>query len=154
MAVPDNRLAELSLAVFNDTHDRGGWMTGRNWSGQPYRRGRLFSLAAACLLTPTETVAATGIECAEAALSTANSLRKQRGRVVVLGETHGTQEAPALVGDLACHLADDGRVLVGIEMPRWLDKDVAAFVARELDEIGLTTAERAIVLPDETPLAG
>lgn len=73
-------------------------------------------LTVACLLTPTEAAAGKDLECAEAVLSTAESLREQRARVVVLGETHGTQESPALVGDLACHLAADGRVHVGIGM--------------------------------------
>ncbi|MDE0008094.1 MAG: hypothetical protein OXS50_07440, partial [Gammaproteobacteria bacterium] len=74
--------------------------------------------------------------------------------MVVFGETHGTQESPALVGDLACHLAEDGRVLVGIELPRWLDNDIAAFVAGELDAVTLMTAERPVVRPDGSPLAG
>ena len=111
-------------------------------------------LAVACLLAPTEAAAGKDPECAEAVLSTADSLREQRGRVVVFGETHGTQESPALVGDIACHFAQDGRVLVGIELPRWLDKDVAAFVAGELDAVNLTTAARAVVRPDGSPLAG
>lgn len=111
-------------------------------------------LAVACLLTPTETAAGQGLECPEAVLSTADSLREQRGRVVVFGETHGTRESPALVGDLACHLAVNGRVLVGIELPRWLDTDIAAFVAGEIDAVTLVTAERPVVRPDGRPLAG
>ena len=109
-------------------------------------------LAVACLLTPTEAAVGKDLECAEAVLSTADSLREQRGRVVVFGETHGTQESPALVEDVACHLAEDGRVLVGIELPRWLDRDVAAFVAGELDVVTLTTVERTIVRPDGSSL--
>ena len=53
---------------------------------------------------------------------------KYRGRLVVLGEIHGTREVPALVGELACHLSEHGRVLVGLEIPRWLNEDIGAFV--------------------------
>ncbi|MCY4011179.1 MAG: hypothetical protein OXG82_00545 [Gammaproteobacteria bacterium] len=122
--------------------------------GAAVSKGTGVLLAAACLLTPTGTAAGKDLECVEAVLPTADSLRRQRGRVVVFGETHGTQESPALVGDLACHLAVDGRVLVGIELPRWLDEDIAAFVAGELDVATLTTAERPVMRADGSPLAG
>lgn len=74
--------------------------------------------------------------------------------MVVVGETHGTQESPALVADVACHLAENGRVLVGVELPRWLNEDLANFVVGGFDPSTLVTARRAVVLPDGTPLAG
>lgn len=41
------------------------------------------------------------------------------GTIVMLGEMHGTNEMPALAGDLACRAAVDGhRVLLGLEIPR------------------------------------
>ena len=92
---------------------------------------------------------------ADSSLAIANALREHCERIVVLGEeTHGTQEVPALVADLACRLVEDERVLVGVEVPRWLNEDIMAFVAGELDQTTLLTAERPVVLPDGTPLEG
>ena len=46
-----------------------------------------------------------------------NAVVKRGTRFVVFGEVHGSVEAPALVGDVACTLAFDGeRVLVGVEL--------------------------------------
>lgn len=39
-------------------------------------------------------------------------------RIVVIGEMHGTREAPAVVAALATHYASLGPVLVGLEVPR------------------------------------
>ena len=66
--------------------------------------------------------------CGDASADVAQALRRYRGRVIVLGETHGTREVPALVAELACHLSDGARVLVGIELPHWLNENIAAFV--------------------------
>ena len=41
--------------------------------------------------------------------------RASEGRYLVLGETHGTVEAPAMLAEYVCALADNGPVLVGIE---------------------------------------
>lgn len=44
-------------------------------------------------------------------------IAEHKPRFVVFGETHGTQEAPALVGNVACALASGGeRVLLAIEL--------------------------------------
>ena len=66
--------------------------------------------------------------CGDASAEVAQALRRYRGRVIVLGETHGTREVPALIAELACHLSDGARVLVGIELPHWLNENIAAFV--------------------------
>lgn len=43
-------------------------------------------------------------------------IAKRRPRFVVFGETHGTEQAPAFVGDVACALAAKGeRILLAIE---------------------------------------
>lgn len=40
------------------------------------------------------------------------------GRVLLLGEIHGTVESPAFVGDVACHAAEAGlEVVVALELP-------------------------------------
>jgi hypothetical protein len=52
------------------------------------------------------------------------------GTVLLLGEIHGTAEAPAFVADLACAAARAGRkVLVGLEVPREEAPRIAAFLA-------------------------
>ena len=46
-----------------------------------------------------------------------DAVAKRGTRFVIFGETYGTAEAPALVGDVACTLAFDGeRVLVGVAL--------------------------------------
>lgn len=46
-----------------------------------------------------------------------SGIADRKPRFIVLGETHGTQEAPALVGNVACALAAAGeRVLLAIEL--------------------------------------
>ena len=72
--------------------------------------------------------------CGDASAEVAQALRRYRGRVIVLGETHGTREVPALVAELACHLSDGARVLVGIELPHWLNENIAAFVGGRIGD--------------------
>ena len=93
-----------------------------------YRRARYGMFIVLCVWLPVELSAKPAPVCDESARQIAEELGKYRGRLVVLGETHGTQEVPALVGELACHLSEHGRVLVGLEIPRWLNEDIVAFV--------------------------
>lgn len=52
------------------------------------------------------------------------------GTVLVLGEIHGTTQAPAFAADVACAAARAGRkVLVGLEVPREEAARIEAFVA-------------------------
>ena len=119
------------------------------------RHGSACTLTAGCLLALAAvqvSAAEFGVDCAESGHSIAASLRGHG--VVVFGETHGTRESPALIADLACHLAAHGRVLVGMEIPRWLNRDLAAFVDGDLDARTLVTATRATEMQDGTPLPG
>jgi uncharacterized protein (TIGR03067 family) len=51
------------------------------------------------------------------------------GRVLVLGELHGTVESPAFVGDVACHAAESGLdVVVALELSHAAKSDVEAFL--------------------------
>ena len=127
----------------------------RTTSGAQVRVPGVCTLTVGCLLALAAVQMPTadpGVACAEPGRSIAASLRG-RG-IVVFGETHGTQESPALVADLACHLAAHGRVLVGMEIPRWLNRDLAAFIDGDLDAKTLVTAARPTEMLDGTPLQG
>ncbi|MEM7375699.1 MAG: hypothetical protein AAF587_44310 [Bacteroidota bacterium] len=57
------------------------------------------------------------------------------GRIILLGEIHGTQEAPAYVGQMACHmLRKQIPVIVGLELPREEESVVRAFLQSEGSE--------------------
>ncbi len=52
------------------------------------------------------------------------------GKILLLGETHGTAESPAFVADLACHAAQTGRpVTVALEVNRAETPRVEAYLA-------------------------
>lgn len=52
------------------------------------------------------------------------------GRLVLLGELHGTREIPGFVGDLVCHAARRGlAVRLGLEIPRGDGPALARFLA-------------------------
>ena len=92
------------------------------------RRATLGMFIVLCVWLPVAVSAKPAAVCDESARNIAEAFVKHRGRLVVLGETHGTREVPVLVGELACHLSEHGRVLVGLEIPRWLNGDIGAFV--------------------------
>ena len=94
-----------------------------------------------CVWLPVAVSAKPAAVCDESARNIAEALVKHRGRLVVLGETHGTREVPALVGELVCHLSEHGRVLVGLEIPRWLNEDIVAFVDGRIGSEVLLVAE-------------
>lgn len=67
------------------------------------------------------------------------------GRLVMLGELHGTREIPAFVGDLACQAARGGvPVRLGLELPRSDAPALARFLAGQGDDVA-----RAAVLASE-----
>ncbi len=64
------------------------------------------------------------------------------GKVVLVGEMHGTSESPAFVGDLACHGLAAGRtVVVALEIP-WQEGER---VERFLDSAGGETDRSALL---------
>ena len=57
------------------------------------------------------------------------------GRILLLGEIHGTQESPAFALDVACHAAhSDLPVIVGLELRSNLQSEVNAFLDSEGSE--------------------
>jgi hypothetical protein len=78
--------------------------------------GAVSAVAGAAPRAPATAPAADGdvIEAAAEAIAQ----RWPDARVLVLGELHGTQEAPALAAALARRLAGDGPLLLGVEIPQ------------------------------------
>jgi hypothetical protein len=62
-------------------------------------------------------------------------------RYIVMGEMHGTAEAPAIFADLVCAGASRGPVLVGVEYPSFTQPLLDAFLASDGGE-----AARALLL--------
>lgn len=54
-------------------------------------------------------------------------------RVIIIGELHGTEQAPRAVGEIACAAADQGPVVVALELEDTLQPTLDAFISR-LDE--------------------
>ncbi len=56
----------------------------------------------------------------------------QPGSITIFGELHGTQEAPTLVGNLACRAASSGLpVRVGLEIPSNMQPNLGAFLSSD-----------------------
>ena len=102
-----------------------------------FRRAIPILLIGLCPMWPVAVFAQPAPICDESIERLAGELAEYRGRLVVLGETHGTREVPALVGELACHLSRHGTVLVGLELPYWLNETIAAFVDGRIGEEAL-----------------
>ena len=51
--------------------------------------------------------------------------------VIVIGEVHGTNEAPRAVGDVVAQLARLGPVALALEIPRDIDRDLRAYMASD-----------------------
>ena len=49
--------------------------------------------------------------------------------VIMIGESHGTAEAPRAVGEIACAAAERGRVVVALELGETLQPTIDAFMA-------------------------
>jgi hypothetical protein len=87
-------------------------------------------LAAATLAAPTACTPVPGVE----------ALWKDEIRYVVVGEMHGTTEAPAAFADLVCAARDKGPVTVALEFSEGMQPMLDAFMAAESNE-----AARAIL---------
>jgi hypothetical protein len=80
-----------------------------------------------------------------AAAEPGSELLLERGALVLLGEMHGSAEAPAFVGRLACHAASRGfQLRVGLELPRTEQGRIDAF----LDSDGGASARAALLAGD------
>lgn len=84
----------------------------------------MIALVAAALLA---------VQPACAAPPGAGQLLDQPQRIIVVGETHGTVEAPAAFLGLVCEAARQGPVTVGLEMPE-SDQALLDFVMEATDE--------------------
>ncbi len=60
-------------------------------------------------------------------------------RLILLGETHGTNEMPELTGELVNQLSHDYRVNVGIEYPSDMQRAVDQFMATGNESVLLAT---------------
>ena len=70
------------------------------------------------------------------ALSQLNDLR-----FLVIGELHGTEQTPALFGELVCALASSGmRTLVGLELMVWSESAINTYLRSDGTEADRTTA--------------
>ena len=62
------------------------------------------------------------------------------GRILLLGEIHGTEEGPAIVGEAACATADEGLpVVVVLEIPHGEQEAIEAFLASDGGEEAIGT---------------
>lgn len=97
-------------------------------------RGRLLALAillsAGCAAPGTASASCPSIDGLDEVLG--------RGRVVLLGEIHGTAEVPAFVQAMACRaVARDLSVVVALELPRDEQEAISAFMGSEGGAAGL-----------------
>jgi hypothetical protein len=87
------------------------------------------ALSLLLILVPLAKAVAAGPPCEE--VPRAESLL-QPGTVVLLGEIHGTEEAPEAVLSLACHALSLGlTVTVGLEIPRSEQEDTDRYLASD-----------------------
>ena len=62
-------------------------------------------------------------------------------RFLVIGELHGTEQTPALFGELVCALASSGmRILVGLELMVWSESAINTYLRSDGTEADRTTA--------------
>ena len=54
-----------------------------------------------------------------------------QSKLVLVGELHGTREAPAFIGSAACGLVAEGPVVVGLEMPAAEQPRIDAYIASD-----------------------
>ena len=66
-------------------------------------------------------------------------------RLILLGEMHGTRETPRMVAALAARYAQEGPVLVGLELPETLAPAISSY----LDSSGDAAARAALLAPSE-----
>lgn len=67
-------------------------------------------------------------------------------RVIVVGELHGTAEAPHAVGEIACAATEQGPVIVALELEDTLQPTLDAFIAAPDEAGALATLEGSSLL--------
>ncbi|MEE2849815.1 MAG: hypothetical protein VX561_08100, partial [Pseudomonadota bacterium] len=58
------------------------------------------------------------------------ALLERPERVIMIGELHGTEEAPRAVGEIACAAAEQGPVVVALELEDTLQPTLGAFISQ------------------------
>ena len=94
----------------------------------------IFPLALAVLLGLSATTAhATPEVASDPVAAAAQELATQAGthRLLLLGETHGTREAPALMARLAAHYVQSAPVLVALELSTSIDAALQRYMASD-----------------------
>lgn len=132
----------ISAAVFVDTPRSGG--SAPVSGSKPLR---LLCIGAACIgLAMGGPPAAAGTPPAAdcATVDGLGAVLSRPGlRYLLVGEIHGTVEAPALFGDIVCAAAADRPVVVGVEWPASSQPMLDAFLAAEGEAEALTALMRA-----------
>lgn len=67
-------------------------------------------------------------------------------RVIVIGELHGTEQAPAALAEMACALAEVGPLTIGVELADTMKTALAAFLNAPDDQTALQALEGTLFL--------
>lgn len=70
-----------------------------------------------------------------------SALLERAERVIMIGELHGTAEAPQAVGEIACAASEQGPVVVALELEDTLQPTLDAFLAAPDDAAALATLD-------------
>lgn len=75
-----------------------------------------------------------------------SALLERPERVIMIGELHGTAEAPRAVGEIACAASEQGSVVVALELEDTLQPTLDAFIAAPDDAGAVETLEGSTLL--------
>ncbi len=67
-------------------------------------------------------------------------------RVIIIGELHGTEQAPRAVGEIACAAAEQGPVVVALEIEDTLQPTLDAFILQQDEASALATLSGSSLL--------
>lgn len=116
-------------------------------------RRRLLPLAVCCTLAwivplPATSQAAATESAFQCPPLAGFDLLLERSRVLVFGELHGTDQSPAMVGDVVCHVLASGHaVSLGVELPRDEQPLLDAFLAADTAEVVDRTRQALVNSP-------
>jgi hypothetical protein len=74
------------------------------------------------------------------------ALLERPERVIMIGELHGTEEAPRAVGEIACAAAEQGPVVVALELEDTLQPTLDAFISQPDEASALATLSDSSLL--------
>ena len=94
------------------------------------RTGWILAFILVCSAMPSPAASPTEVEASPCNEIASIEAILEPGRILLLGEIHGTREAPAFVGDVVCHaLAAGLEVTVALELPQEDQERLDAFLA-------------------------